>query len=39
MPVLTKDLVEPVMLGGASTRMDVDVAPNFKVGDKIKTKN
>ena len=39
MPVLTKDVVPVAVAGGASCRVDADVAPKFKAGDKIVTRN
>lgn len=39
MPVLTKDMVPEVVSGGASCRVDADVAARFKVGDTIVTRN
>ncbi len=39
MPVLTKDMVPDVVAGGASCRVDADVAAKFKAGDKIVTRN
>ena len=35
MPTLTPDMVPGLVAGGASCRMDVDVAPRFKVGDTV----
>ncbi len=39
MPVLTKEIVPLAVAGGASTRVDVDVAPKSKPGDKIVARN
>lgn len=39
MPVLTIDMVPGLVAGGASCRMDDDVASRFKVGDKVRTIN
>lgn len=39
MPLLTKELVPVAVAGGASCRVDADVAPKFKAGDKIVTRN
>ena len=39
MNVLSPDRVAGLVAAGASTRVDVDVAARFKVGDKIQTKN
>ncbi len=39
MPLLTKELVPVAVAGGASCRVDADVAPKFKPGDKIVTRN
>ena len=39
MPVLTSEMVPGLVAGGASCRMDADVAPNFKVGDKVRALN
>ena len=39
MPVLTRDAVESVSTGGASCRVDADVAPKFKPGDKVVVRN
>ena len=35
MPALTPDMVPGLVAAGASCRMDVDVAPRFKVGDTV----
>ena len=35
MPMLTSDMVPGLVATGASCRMDADVAPKFKVGDKV----
>ena len=35
MPTLTPDIVPGLVAGGASCRMDTDVAPRFKVGDTV----
>ena len=35
MPALTPDMVPGLVAGGASCRMDADVAPRFKVGDTV----
>ncbi|WP_249977988.1 nitrile hydratase subunit beta [Vreelandella olivaria] len=37
--VLTADMVEAVVLGGASARAAEDVPGRFKVGDRVRTKN
>ncbi len=39
MPALTPDMVPGLVAGGASCRMDVDVAPKFKVGDRVTARN
>lgn len=39
MPLLTKELVPVAVAGGASCRVDADVTPKFKAGDKIVTRN
>ncbi len=39
MPLLSKELVPLAVAGGASCRVDADVAPKFKAGDKIVTRN
>ena len=39
MPALTPDLVPGLVAGGASCRMDADVAPRFKVGDTVTALN
>ncbi|MEC5344932.1 nitrile hydratase subunit beta [Brenneria populi] len=38
-PVLTKEMVQPVVSTGASARVGHDAAPRFKQGDRIRTKN
>ena len=35
MPMLSSDMVPGLVAGGASCRMDAEVAPTFKVGDKV----
>ena len=35
MPTLTPEMVPGLIAAGASCRMDVDVAPKFKVGDAV----
>ena len=39
MPVLSSEMVPGLVAGGAPCRMDADVAPNFKVGDKVRARN
>lgn len=39
MPALTPEIVPGLVAGGASCRMDADVAPKFKVGDKVRARN
>ncbi len=39
MPLLTRDIVGGLVAGGASCRMDADVVPKFKAGDKVVTRN
>ncbi len=39
MPVLTKDIVPGLVQTGASARVAADVAPRFKVGDRIRARN
>lgn len=39
MPVLTKDMVQAVVSGGASCRVDEAIAPKFKQGDAIQVRN
>ncbi len=39
MPALTADLVVPVFTGGASSRVDAEVAPKFKAGDAVVARN
>ncbi len=39
MPLVTKDLVPLIVKTGASARIAEDVAPSFKVGDKVRAKN
>ena len=39
MPLLTTEIVPGLVSGGASCRMDADVAPKFKVGDKVQAIN
>jgi nitrile hydratase beta subunit len=37
--VLTPDMVTPVFIGGASARVDAEVAPKFKAGDAVVARN
>lgn len=39
MPTLTKDVVPGLIATGASCRIDEDVAPKFKPGDTVVTRN
>ena len=39
MPLLTPDMVEPVLRKGGSARVDNDAAPKFKAGDKVVARN
>ena len=39
MPLLTADRVKEVLTRGDRSRMDVDVAPKFKPGDRVRTRN
>lgn len=39
MPVVTKDMIPVIVKTGASARAHEDVAPSFKVGDKVRAKN
>lgn len=39
MPVVTKDIVPAMVATGASARVAHDVAPLFKVGDRVRAKN
>ena len=39
MPTLTPEMVPGLVAGGASCRMDVDVAPKFKVGDTVRARD
>ena len=39
MPTLTPEMVPGLVAGGASCRMDADVAPKFKVGDSVTARN
>lgn len=39
MPVLSQDMVQTVVTTGASCRVNADVAPKFKAGDAIVTRN
>lgn len=39
MAALPKEMVEAVVMGGASTRVDAEVPPRFKVGDTIVVRN
>ena len=39
MPLLTADRVQEVLTRGDRSRMDVDVAPKFKLGDRVRTRN
>ena len=39
MPALTPDIVPGLVAGGASCRMDADVAPRFNVGDTVTARN
>jgi nitrile hydratase len=39
MPALTPEIVPGLVAGGASCRMDADVAPKFKVGDSVRARN
>ncbi len=39
MPLVTKDLVPIIVKTGASARVAEDVAPNFKVGDRVRARN
>jgi len=39
MPMLTSEIVPGLVAGGASCRMDADVAPKFKPGDRVTTIN
>jgi len=39
MAVLTKDMVAGLVSTGASARVDADVAPSFKVGDRVTGRN
>ena len=38
-PALAADRVEPVLRGGASARVDEDIAPRFKAGDSVLARN
>ena len=38
-PVLTPELVEPVVLGGASARTEEEIPRRFQVGDQVRTRN
>ena len=39
MAALTSEIVPGLVAGGASCRMDADVAPKFGVGDKVRAIN
>ena len=39
MPAIPADMVEPIFMGGASARVDADVAPKFKAGDSVVARN
>ena len=39
MPALPADMVVPVIMGGASARIDADVAAKFKAGDSVVARN
>ena len=39
MPALPADMVVPVFTGGASSRINADVAAKFKAGDGVVTRN
>lgn len=39
MPALPKEMVEAVVMGGASARVEADVQPRFKAGDTIVVRN
>jgi nitrile hydratase len=39
MAVLTQDMVSGVVAGGASCRVDAEVAPKFRPGDRIVARN
>ena len=39
MPLLTADRVREVLTRGDRSRMDVDLAPTFKPGDRVRTRN
>ena len=39
MPLLTADRVREVLTRGDRHRMDADVAPRFKSGDRVRTRN
>ncbi len=39
MPALTPEIVPGLIAGGASCRMDADVAPRFKVGDTVRARD
>ena len=39
MPVLSSEMVPGLISGGATCRMDVDVAPKFKAGDEVRAIN
>ena len=39
MPALPADMVVPVFMGGASARIDADVAAKFKAGDGVIARN
>ena len=37
--MLTKDMVASLVMGGASARVDADVAPKFQIGDRVTGRN
>jgi len=39
MPAIPVDMVIPIYTGGASARVDADVAPKFKAGDGVVARN
>ncbi len=39
MPVVTRDMIAPIVKTGASSRVAEEVAPSFKVGDKVRARN
>jgi nitrile hydratase len=38
-PVLHQDMVQAVIMTGASARVVTDIAPNFRTGDRVRAKN